>query len=115
MITIENREHLVNAAVLGEFTLADVKEFEEAVNYHVKMEGRVNILLDLRDMSDFTVDVAWEDFKFAHQHQYDFWKVAVVTDNRWIAWTAWVSGAFVDAGIQVFEEYETAVEWVTAN
>ncbi|MBS4096365.1 MAG: STAS/SEC14 domain-containing protein [Sulfuricella sp.] len=114
MITIENREHLVNAAVFGEFTLADVHDFEMAVNHHIRFEGRVNILLDLRDMADFSVDVAWEDFKFAHHHQYDFWKIAVVTDNRWVAWTAWLSSAFVDAGIQVFEGYEQAEAWVIA-
>jgi len=115
MITIENQDNLVNAAVFGEFNLADVKEFEEAVLFHVRFQGRVNVLLDLRDMTDFTIDVAWEDFKFAHQHQYDFWKIAVVTDSRWLAWTAWLSGAFVDAGIQVFEDYDKAKAWVTGS
>ena len=112
MITIEHKGNLVNAAVLGEFTLADAKEFEEIVLLHVKTQKRINLLLDLRDMTDFTLDVAWEDFRFAHQHQYDFWKIAVVTDNRWLAWTAWLSSAFVDAGIQVFDEYEKAQDWV---
>jgi hypothetical protein len=111
MITIENQDNLVNAAVFGEFSLADMKEFEEAVLYHIQFQGRVNVLLDLRDMTDFTIDVAWEDFKFAHQHQYDFWKIAVVTDSRWLAWTAWLSGAFVDAGMQVFEDYDKAKAW----
>jgi len=115
MITIEHRENLVNAAVFGEFSLADAKEFEDAVLFHVKFQGRVSVLLDLRDMTGFTIDVAWEDFKFAHQHQYDFWKIAVVTDKRWLAWTAWLSGAFVDAGIQVFDEVEKAQGWVAAG
>jgi len=39
----------------------------------------------------------------------------VVTDKRWLAWTAWLSGAFVDAGIQVFDEVEKAQGWVAAG
>ena len=61
------------------------------------------------------VQVCLSGFVFAHQHQYDFWKIAVVTDKRWLAWTAWLSGAFVDAGIQVFDEVEKAQGWVVAE
>ena len=115
MITIEHKDNLVNAAVLGEFTLADAREFEEIVLLHVKTQERINLLLDLRDMLNFTLDVAWEDFKFTHEHQYDFWKIAIVTDNRWLAWTAWLSSVFVDAGVVVFDEYEKAREWVAES
>jgi hypothetical protein len=114
MITIEQQDNLVNVAVLGQFTLADFKQLEEHVLYKIKFQGRVNLLLDLRDMTGFTVDVAWEEITFSHQHQYDFWKIAVVTDNQWLAWTAWLSSAFVDAGIEVFEDYDQAKDWVTA-
>jgi len=47
MITIEVRSHLVNVAVLGQFTLGDFKELEEAVMYKIKFEGRVNVSCDL--------------------------------------------------------------------
>jgi hypothetical protein len=115
MITIQLRDNLINVAVLGEFTLADFKEFEQTVRYGIKFQGRVNLLVDLRDMTGFTLDVAWEDLKFTREHQYDFWKIAVVTDSQWIAWSAWLSSAFVDAGLQVFTDYDEAVRWVTAD
>jgi hypothetical protein len=39
----------VNVTVLGEFTLADYKEFEEVINFKVKFEGPVDLLFDLRE------------------------------------------------------------------
>ena len=112
MIVIEQQDNLVNVAVLGEFSLADFKQLEEQVLYKIQFQGRVNLLLDLRDMTGFTVDVAWEEIRFSHTHQYDFWKIAVVTDNQWLAWSAWLSSAFIDAGIEVFDDYDRAKTWV---
>ena len=35
MISTENTEKMVALTVFGEFTLADYKEFEDVVNYHI--------------------------------------------------------------------------------
>jgi hypothetical protein len=40
MITTQHQDHLVEFAVLGEFTLADFKEFEELVLFEIKFSGR---------------------------------------------------------------------------
>ena len=47
MIVTDQEPGRVNVAVFGEFSLADYKEFEEAVNYKVKFEGPVDLLVDL--------------------------------------------------------------------
>jgi hypothetical protein len=115
MITIEQTENLVNAAVLGEFTIADLKVFEEQSLYKLKSLGAVNLLFDLRAMVSYTIDVAWEEIKFfRREHNHDFSKIAVVTDNQWITWQAWLSRIFVDADIRVFTDYEEARVWVQA-
>ena len=113
MTTIEQTENLVNIAVMGEFTLADFKAFEEQSLYKLKTPGAVNLLFDLRAMIDYTVDVAWEEIKFfSREHNHDFSKIAVVTDNQWITWQAWLSRIFVDADIRVFTDYQDARDWV---
>jgi len=113
MITIEVRSHLVNVAVLGQFTLGDFKELEEAVMYKIKFEGRVNVSFDLREMTSLTVDVAWEEIKFAREHRFDLWKIAVVTDSQWIAWSTWLTSLFTHAETQVFNDYNLASDWVS--
>jgi hypothetical protein len=113
MITIEQSEKLVNVAVLGEFTIADFKAFEEQALYKLKSPGELDLLLDLRAMVSYSLDVVWEDIKFfRREHNHDFTKIAIVTDNQWLTWTAWLSRIFVDADIEVFTDYEEAKAWV---
>lgn len=113
MITTEARSHLVNVAVLGQFTLADFKELEEAIMVKIKFEGRVNLLFDLRDMTSLTVDVAWEEIKFAREHPFDLWKIAVVSNSQWIAWSTWLASLFTPAETRVFDDYNLAGDWVS--
>ena len=113
MITFQQTGNLVNAAVFGEFTLADYKEFEQQL-HTLHCDGKVNLLFDWRDMLGYTVDVAWEEIKFMREHPNDFNRVAVVTDNQWLGWSAWLSNLFVDANIRVFSDYDTAKAWVIA-
>lgn len=113
MITIKQTGNLVNAAVLGEFTLADFTEFEDNALRALQHPGPVNLLFDLRDMIRYTVDVAWEEIKFfSRDHQHDFNKIAVVTTDQWRTWQAWLSRIFVDADIRVFADYNEASAWV---
>lgn len=112
MIAIDHKEHLVTVAVLGEFTLADFQEFEDLVNFKVGFEGPVNLLFDLREMADFTVDMAIEEIKFSRQHKNDFGRIAVITDSQWVTWSAWLSQVFVSADLRVFTEEAEAQEWL---
>jgi hypothetical protein len=114
MIAIERNENLLNVSVLGEFTLADFKQFEDEVLLALNWQGEMNLLFDLRDMVSYTVDAVWEEIKFFNRkHQHDFSKIAVVTDDQWRAWAAWLSRLFVDAEIGVFGDYDEAKLWVS--
>ncbi|MBI3903078.1 MAG: STAS/SEC14 domain-containing protein [Nitrosomonadales bacterium] len=114
MITIAQTGNLINVAVLGEFTLADFKQFEEQALHKLQSHAEVNLLFDLRDMIAYTMDVAWEEIKFfSREHQHDFSRIAVVTDDQWLTWQAWLSRIFVDADIRAFVEYEEAKGWVS--
>ena len=115
MITIEEKSNLVNIAVMGEFTIADFKQFEEHALYKLNSGGKVNLLFDLRGMLAYTTDVAWEEIKFfSRQHNHDFNKIAVVTDDQWLTWQAWLSRLFVDADIRAFGDYAEAQGWAAA-
>lgn len=114
MITIDHQDNLVSIAVLGEFSLADFKEFEELVEYKIKFGGRVNLLLDFSQMADFTVDMAWEDIKFSRAHAGDFNRIAVITDSQWVAWSAWINQTFVSADLRVFDNPAEAKGWLAS-
>lgn len=114
MISIQIEDDYTNVAVLGEFTLTDMKELEDHALYQIRQQGNGNLLLDLRDMLGYTLDVAWEEIKFTRTHAREFGRVAVVTDNQWLAWIAWLESLFTDAEIEVFASYDEALAWVKA-
>jgi hypothetical protein len=112
MIVIEQQPKRVEVTVYAEFTLADYKEFENAVNFAIQFEGPVDLFFDLREMADFTIDVAWEDIVFARAHANDFSRIAVLTHSQWVAWSAWLSQIFVRAEMRIFDEEVDARSWL---
>ena len=115
MIVTDTQKQLISVTVYGEFALADYKEFEELFNFKIKFEGALNLLFDLRQMSGFTLDVAWEEVQFARAHAHDFGKIAVLTESQWLTWSAWLSQIFVDADVRVFEEETEARDWLAES
>ena len=77
-------------------------------------QGWNALLFDLRQMADFTLDMAWEEIKFSRAHSHDFGKIAVLTDSQWVTWSAWLSQIFVDADLQVFDDEQEARSWLLA-
>ena len=112
MITIDRRDKLLLVSVFGEFTLADFQEFEALEFDSVKDGGPLRLLFDLRQMADFTLDMAWEEIKFSRRHPQDFERIAVLTDSQWVAWSAWLSQAFVAADLRVFADEADARAWL---
>jgi hypothetical protein len=112
MIAIDHKENLVTVTVLGEFALADFKEFEDLVHDTVPSGSTVNLLLDLREMLRFTVDMVLEEIRFSRAHQSDFSRIAVLTRSPWVAWTAWLEQVFVSADLRVFDDEADARAWL---
>lgn len=113
MIDLTIRDNRVEVSVMGQFTAEDYREFEEAVIYGIKFQGSVNLLFDLRDMLSYSLDVAWEELKFTHEHKHDFGRIAVLTGDQWVAWSLWVNRLFMSADIQLFDDLEQAQAWVS--
>ncbi|MFL6623073.1 MAG: STAS/SEC14 domain-containing protein [Sulfurifustaceae bacterium] len=115
MIAIEMREDILEVGIYGELALADYRRFEDAVTDRgAQAAPKRKLLLDVRAMTGFTVDVAWEEIKFTRAHSHDFRRIAVVTPGQWAPWVSWVSAAFSDAEVMLFEEPDSADAWLTA-
>lgn len=117
MIDIKPSDRLLNVAVLGEFNLADFELFEQQALQKLQQKSQsatpVNLLFDLRGMINYSVDVAWGEIKFfGREHPHDFDKIAVVTNDQWLTWQAWLSRLFVDADIRAFADYKEAKFWI---
>lgn len=114
MITLEHGPNFISAAVFGEFTVADYNEFKELASYKIRFEGPIRLLIDLRQMLGYTVDVAWEDLQFTRAHRRDFSRIAILTASEWITWNAWARQLFTNAEVMVFEDEDPARDWLLA-
>jgi hypothetical protein len=115
MIIINNESsNIIIASALGEFTLNDFEALERAVQQALEVQGKARLLVDLRDMLDFTVDVAWEEIRFTRQHSRDFERIALVAGSELQEWAAWLTRVFIKAEFEVFESYDEALAWVSA-
>jgi hypothetical protein len=112
MITTDYSGSQLSIAVLGEFTLGDFREFEDLVLAKVSLGDTADLFFDLREMADFTVDMAWEEIKFSRQHGGDFRRIAVLTDSQWVAWSAWLEQLFLSADVRVFNDESEARAWL---
>ncbi len=114
MISIRQHGSAVLATVLGQFQLADFQELESAIDARCAAPGgsQVDLLVDLRDMASFTVDVAWEELRYTLSHAHTFHRIAVVTHTQWALWSAWIPRAFGDAEVRVFDTMIGAAAWL---
>jgi hypothetical protein len=115
MISLSVKDNQIAITVMGQFTLDDYREFEQAVCYGIQFQGKVNLLFDLRDMLSYSIDVAWEELKFSREHKNDFGRIAILTGDQWVAWSMWVNRLFMSADIHLFDELELAQAWVAGG
>jgi hypothetical protein len=111
MIVIQEEKGLLKANVYAELTLADYRELEQAIIKSLKAQHKLNLLLDLRNMAGFTLDVVWEDIKFTRSHPHGFARIAVITDDQWTPWLSWLGTAFTDADTETFTDPAAAETW----
>jgi hypothetical protein len=100
---------------MGQFSLDDYREFEQAVSYGIEFQGEVNVLFDLRDMLSYSLDVAWEELVFSREHKHDFGRIAVLTGDQWVAWSMWLNRLFMSADIRLFDDLDMAQAWVAGG
>ncbi len=115
MIKLDTNGNQIAVTVMGQFTLDDYREFEQAVGYGVQFQGAVSVLFDLRDMLSYSVDVAWEELKFSREHKNDFDRIAILTGDQWVAWSMWVNRLFMSADIRLFDDLDMAQDWVAGG
>lgn len=112
MINIIFKPNRVEAAVMGKFTLIDFRELEDKLLNGMAPQGKIDLLVDLRDMLGFTLDVAWEEMRFSRNHARDFDKIAIVTDSEWQTWSALLGRLFTHTAIEIFDNMDVAEAWL---
>ena len=115
MITIQHEGSLTVVGVFARLEIADFTRLEEEIESQLRLVGRIDLLVDLRGMLGYTLDVAFEDVRFTREHAHDVGRIAILSENSAVVWTALLSELFIRAQIRVFDDETLAREWLGAE
>lgn len=113
MITTDILPGRVEMRAYGTLTLSDCKAFEALSDHQLARSAEpLDMMIDLRSMTDCSFDVALEELRFVRHHSLTLRRVAVLTDDQMVTWNAWLSQFFTEADIQVFDSERGARRWL---
>ena len=115
MITIQHEGDLTVVGVFARLEIADFRRLEDEIESQLRLPGRLDLLVDMRGMLGYTLDVAFEDLRFTREHAHDVGRVAILSENDAVIWTALLSELFVRAEIRVFDDETVARDWLGAE
>jgi hypothetical protein len=112
MITIQHEGRLTVIGIFSRFEIADFHRLEEEVERQLDAIGQIDLLMDLRGMIGYTLDVALEDIRFVREHARDVGRIAILSEEESVVWTALLARLFVRAEIRVFDTEVDARDWL---
>ena len=112
MITIQHEGSLTVIGIFATFEIEDFRRLENAVEKQLRELGQIDLLVDLRAMLGYTLDVALEDIRFSREHALEVGRIAILSEDSAVVWTALLSRMFVRAEIRVFDNEAPAREWL---
>jgi hypothetical protein len=112
MITIQHEGRLTVVGIFVTLEVADFRRLEKEIEQQLREHGRIDLLVDLTGMMSYTLDVAIEDLKFSLEHARDVGRIALLSVEDSVVWTALLSRLFVRAEIRVFDSEQLAREWL---
>lgn len=115
MITTDVLPDRVEMRAYGIVTLSDCKAFEQISDTHAEQHQPLDLLIDLRAMAECSLDVAFEELRYVRTHRADFRRIAMLTDDQLVTWSAWLSQFFTEADIRVFPTERAARRWLEGD
>lgn len=112
-------EHVVGIVASGQVNASDYETvIIPAIESALKTHGRIRILYQLGPaFTGFTSGAMWDDMEVGFAHLKAWERIAVVTDEGWIAGATRLFGFAMPCPVRVFsnEEFAEAANWIAAD
>jgi hypothetical protein len=101
----------------GRLTREDYERFVPEVECIIAREGKIRVLVDLRDFHGWNAGALWEDMRFDFRHFGDIERLAIVGEAAWERGMAAFCQPFTTAEIRYFERSQAgeAREWIRSG
>ncbi|MCF6201871.1 MAG: STAS/SEC14 domain-containing protein [Hydrogenimonas sp.] len=116
-LTQSNKEVLVEFTLLGKLTHEDYETFVPFIESAVKAlpQRSLNILVDMRHFEGWSLEAAWDDFKFGLQIRDDINKMAVVGNRKWEEIFTKITSWMIPGRAKFFHDKEEALAWLMSR
>lgn len=112
MISIHKQDYGLHVVLHDDFTLKDFQKLEEALLKTGEQTHLPNLLLDLSELKDFTVDMALEHLRFLRKHAHHFGRTAIVVSDIWIRLGTHLANLLTLYHPKYFHDVNSAQNWL---
>lgn len=112
-----NEKNIFAFKVSGKLSDEDYQQFVPRVEALIKEHGSIRLLIELEDFEGWDLKAAWDDFKFAREHEDSLERIAVVGEKRWQRWMVLAGSALTETEIRYFykDHLQEAWDWLRSN
>ena len=113
-LTQSEEEVYVEFTLLGKLTHEDYETFVPFIESAVKAlpPKSLNILVDMTRFEGWTLEAAWDDFRFGLEIREDIKKMAVVGNRKWEEIFTKITSWMIPGKARFFHDKEEALAWL---
>ncbi len=113
-LTQSEEEVYVEFTLLGKLTHEDYETFVPFIESAVKAlpPKSLNILIDMTRFEGWTLEAAWDDFRFGLEIREDIKKMAVVGNRKWEEVFTKITSWMIPGKARFFHDKEEALAWL---
>lgn len=100
--------------IVGKLTHEDYKQITPIIDSALEgvKKPKVKALMDISELDGFELRAAWDDFKIGLKHGFDFEKIAILGEQKWVEYSAKISSWFMSGEMKQFNSINEAIIWL---
>ncbi|MCX2738648.1 STAS/SEC14 domain-containing protein [Pontibacter anaerobius] len=111
----QSKDDLVAFRISGNVDRSDYDVMLPLLQERIRQHGKIRVYAEVQDVEDFSLRALWEDIKFDIKHAFDFSKVALVGDEKWVDWLTVMAKPFTSAEVKYFDFTQRPLAWDWIN
>ena len=104
---------VLGVKVSGKLTHADYRQLADKLEAMLGKHDKVRVLIEMEDCQGWDIGAAWENLRFAFQHDHQCERCAVVGDKKWQEWMTRLAKPFFN--VRYFDHSQLEEAWRWAN
>ncbi len=109
-----DKHFFLSFKAIGKLTHADYEKITPLIDSALQgiKEADIKVLVDISELEGWELRAAWDDFKIGLKYGFDFSKIAIYGNQKWLEYSIKISSWFMSGEVKQFEDLENAMTWL---